>query len=396
MIHYAFQLARGLSFAGAEVSLVTSRGYELDGLDPPFEVVRLLRLWDPKPSGRVSTTTAARAFRKLRRVARAARYHREWLRLARWLEREQPDVVQLGDLRFAADAPWIGRLARKGFPLCDVCHNVRPFALGGPSAGTFRRSRIEHLLYRRAYRRFERVFVHYETNRRSFLRAFDVADERVVTIPHGNESLFAELRDPGSSPDRIRDDLGLDRGDRVVLLFGTLSPYKGVDVLLRAFPEVSRVEPDAVLAIAGYPLTGFDLGAARQLARKHGVADRVVFVPRYVDSREVAAWMELAEVAVFPYRSVWQSGAVAVAQTFGTPIVASRVGALEEELAGGEAGLLVPPGDPDALAAAIARVLADDDLADRLGARASEIAETRRDWSEIGARMLREYREVLR
>ena len=92
----------------------------------------------------------------------------------------------------------------------------------------------------------------------------------------------------------------------------------------------------------------------------------------------------MARVAVFPYRSIDQSGALQVAYTFGVPAVATAVGGLPEAVEHGASGLVVPPGDPAALASALATLLADSSLAARYGARARELSETRYSWREVG------------
>ena len=368
MIHYAWQLCRALAGTGADVTLVTSRHYELDALPHPFRLQKILRLWDPKPAGESSGQ------RKLRRIGRAFLHYREWLRLALHLRRERPDLVLLGDIRFPGDLAPILLLRLLGLRLADVCHNVAPYAAGG-----FRRSALDRFLYRRIYRCFERVFVHFEDNRRAFLADYGLPPERVVAIPHGNEAIFEELRDPTVNEAGLRRELGLAPDEPVLLLLGTLSHYKGIDLLLKAF---ARMAPRARLVLAGFPAADFDLAAHQALARELGIEERVLWVPRYVESEEVAAWMGIASVAVFPYREVFQSGALAIAQTFGVPVVASAVGAMPEAVGG--SGLLVPPGDPEALASALLSILENPDLARRLGERARQDARERFAWERIG------------
>lgn len=368
MIHYAWQLCRALAGTGADVTLVTSRHYELDALPHLFRLQKILRLWDPKPAGESPGRT------KLRRIGRAFLHYREWLRLALHLRRERPGLVLLGDIRFPGDLAPILLLRLLGLRLADVCHNVAPYAAGG-----FRRSALDRFLYRRIYRCFERVFVHFEDNRRAFLADFRLPPEQVVAIPHGNEAIFEELRDPKVDEGSLRRELGLAPDEPVLLLLGTLSHYKGIDLLLEAF---ARMAPRARLVLAGFPAADFDLPAHQALARELGIEERVLWVPRYVESEEVAAWMDIASVAVFPYREVFQSGALAIAQTFGVPVVASAVGAMPEAVGG--SGLLVPPGDPEALAAALLSILEDPDLARRLGERARQDAYERFAWERIG------------
>ncbi|MCU1231387.1 MAG: hypothetical protein JWO97_4271, partial [Acidobacteria bacterium] len=104
-----------------------------------------------------------------------------------------------------------------------------------------------------------------------------------------------------------------------------------------------------------------------------------------------AAWMRLASVIVFPYRDIYQSGALHVAQTFGAPIVASRVGAMQDVIKHEVSGLLVPPETAGALGDAIIRLLADEPLARRLGARAAEDAQGPFSWRENARKVLAAY-----
>lgn len=388
LIHYAFQLCRALAAQGADVTLVTDRHYELDALPHPFRLVKLLRLWDPKPGGLRTATPGGRIGSRLRRAVRAVVYYREWLRLARWLARARFDAVLLGDIRFATDLAPVYLLRATGQRLADICHNVRPFAAGGAASGGFRRSRLDRVLYRRLYHRFDRVFVHFERNRAAVLETFGLRPERVVCVPHGNELLFEELRDPSLDARALRTSLSLEPDAPVVLFFGTLARYKGVDLLLEAFAEVHRAMPGARLVIAGFPHADFALEAHRVLAARLGLEGAVRIEPRYLASGEIAAWMALASVAVFPYREVYQSGALAVAMTFGVPVVGTRVGAIPDVVDDGVSGLLVPPGDVPALAAAIARLVGDRDLARRLGARAATDARDRFGWDGVATAVL--------
>ena len=396
MIHYAFQLCRALQATGGDVTLITDENYELAELEHPFQLDRSMSLWDPKPEGRESQSWAAVAFRKLRRVGRAIRYYREWLRVARRVKELDPDLVILGDVRFPFDLFPLLRLRRKARVFADICHNVQPFvASGGKSAGLFDRSRWRQFFYRRIYHLFDLVFVHFDRNRGEFIETFGVPEKRVGVIVHGNEEIFRELRAPGSDAASLRKRVGLGPEEPVVLFFGTLSRYKGIDVLLDAFPRVLRTA-NARLVIVGYPTADFDLAAHQEQARRNGIADSVLWLPEYISSGDVAAWMELASVIVFPYRDIYQSGALHVPQTFGVPIVASAIGAMQDVIENEVSGLLVEKENPDALADALTRLLTDRTLATRLGFRAAADAQGRFSWREIANTIVTRSRAALR
>lgn len=379
MIHYAFQLCRALTTLGADVTLLTDRTYELASLQHPFTVEPSLELWDAKPAGRVSTAPWAVAWRKLRRAGRAVRHYRQWLQQIRRVTELQPDLVLIGDIRFPFDLFPLMLLRRKARLLIDICHNVHPFATGG---GLFDRSRWRAFFYRRIYHLFDRVIVHYERNQKEFVQSFGVPADRTRVIVHGNEEIFRELRKPGFGAQSLRARLGIPDGQRVVLFFGTLSHYKGIDILAEAFPEIHRAT-GARLVVAGFPSPDFDLALHQSAAHPS-----ITWVPEYIDSGEIAAWMELASVIVFPYRDIYQSGALHVAQTFGVPIVASAIGAMRDVIQHEVSGLLVPPEDGAALTQAIVRLLADRVLAERLGTRAAEDAQGPFAWTTVAQAVL--------
>jgi glycosyltransferase involved in cell wall biosynthesis len=380
MIHYAFQLCRAMASLGADVTLITERNYELAALPHPFRVETTIDLWDPKPSGRQSMAPWAVAGRKLRRVGRAIRYYQQWLRQIRRVARLKPDVVIIGDIRFPFDLFPLMLLRRKAKRFIDLCHNVHPYASGG----VFDRSRWREWFYRRIYRQFDRVFVHFERNRKEFIQSFGVPAQRVGVIVHGNEEIFRDLARPGFTAAALRTRLGIDATEKIVLFFGTLSRYKGVDILLDAFPAIHHAT-GARLVIAGFPGPDFDLRAHQERVRE---LVPITWVPEYIDSAEIAAWMGLASVIVFPYRDIYQSGALHVPQTFGVPIVASAIGAMRDVVEDGVSGLLVPPENANALADAVTRLLLDRELAQRLGARAAADARGPFAWTTVAHALL--------
>ena len=398
LIHYAFQLCRALAREGARVTLITSREYELEaqagsrGPEAPFRIERLLRLWDPKPEAREAGGRA----RPWRRLGRALVWYREWGRLIRHLIRrrrgpEAPDVVLFGDLRFAGDAiplALLARWCRRGPALVDLCHNVRPFSLGGRVAGGFRRGGLSRALFRRIYRRFDRVVVHFESNRRRFLDTYGLPPERVGWVPLGNGELFRELADPEVDAALLRRRSTLPPTSPVILLFGSLARYKGPELLVEAFAGIHRRFPEARLVLAGPALPGLDPEELWREVETRGLGDSVRLETGYVPASEVAAWMELATVAVFPYREISQSAVVALALTFGVPAVVTRVGAMAEMVRDGETGRVVPPEDPRALERAVVELLEDPEQARRLGRAAERFAREELAWSRVARTLL--------
>jgi glycosyltransferase involved in cell wall biosynthesis len=173
----------------------------------------------------------------------------------------------------------------------------------------------------------------------------------------------------------------------VILCFGLIRPYKGVDLLLEAFRSVEGAE----LWVVGRPL-GVSIDSLRELASR--APGRVRFVPRFVSDRELPAYFQRADLVVLPHRDAEQSGVLYVALAFAKPIVMSAVGGFREVAAHG-AGRLVPAGDREALAAALNDLLTDADARERLGVAARRAAAGPYSWDAVAEQTLGLYRDLV-
>jgi len=205
---------------------------------------------------------------------------------------------------------------------------------------------------------------------------------RVHVIPHGALDYLTRLEDEAPLPAELRGVAA-----PVVLFFGLLRPYKGVDVLLDAFAEVDGAE----LWVVGRPLD-VELDALRARAGAGGRAVR--FIPRYVAERELPAFFRRADLVVLPYRDAEQSGVLYAALAFGKAIVLTDVGGFAEVARVG-AAQLVPPEDAAALARAIGELLGDEEGRARLAAAARAAAAGPYSWDAVAARTLELYRSLL-
>ena len=203
---------------------------------------------------------------------------------------------------------------------------------------------------------------------------------RVHVIPHG---AFSHLTTQPNELPLPPELAGVRRP--VVLYFGLVREYKGVDVLLEAFRDVA----DAELWVVGRPL-----GVSMERLRRLAPPGRVRFVERYVSDAELPAFFRRADVLALPHRSVDVSGVLFAGLAFGKAMVLSDVGGFRELVEDHGAGRLVPPGDPEALRAALVELLVDREQRRALEERAAAGAAGPYSWDRIAGQTLAVYREV--
>jgi glycosyltransferase involved in cell wall biosynthesis len=169
----------------------------------------------------------------------------------------------------------------------------------------------------------------------------------------------------------LPDEYGMEPGSKVVGVVARLEPEKGHPTLFDAWPIVLRAVPDSYLLVVG---EGSRRDALEAQARELRIAHRVVFTGRRDDVPAVTAALD---VAVLPSYREAQGLTILEAMALSRPVVASDVGGIPEMIQDGKTGLLVPPHDPEALAAAIIRLLTNHPLADTLGRAGHDLVHDR-------------------
>jgi glycosyltransferase involved in cell wall biosynthesis len=303
---YDHALASALAREGHAVTLLTSRF-------PHGEV--------PAPEGydreELFAPLSTRLFRRApaRLALKSVEYPPSVARLVRRIERLDPDVVHVQWLpRPELDLRWLRRVADDR-PVVLTAHDVLP-----------RREEA-----RRAWpdvlETAERVIVHSHRAVEQLVE-LGLGRERIARIPH-----------PVFEGEELPPPSG-----RTLLFFGLIRDYKGLDVLLEALPEI----PEARLVVAGDPLDPVE---------QEDLDGRVEWRLGFRPEHEVRELMGRAAAVVLPYRRLDSSGVLATAIGYRRPVVVTDVGSLGEIVREFGAGEVVPPGDPQALAQAAARLL---------------------------------------
>jgi glycosyltransferase involved in cell wall biosynthesis len=273
----------------------------------------------------------------------------------------------------------LGLARLRGRRVVITPHNVEPHERG----------LRQRWLFRSVLPLAHHFIVHSPRNAEALARRRLTGSGAISVVPHGILTVDG-ARDV--SREAARAGLGLPREQPVVLTFGNIRPYKGLDVLLRAFRRLRDGGVEATLAVAGEPWGSFE--PYRRLADELGLNGSLRTWLGFVPEEQASELFRAADVAVFPYRHFdAQSGAASLALSFGLPLVVSDVGGLPELVL--DARAVVPPDDPEALAQALRAVVTDASLREKLAAdsrrRAAEL-----DWPASAARTAEVYAAVSR
>ncbi|MGV1050008.1 MAG: glycosyltransferase family 4 protein, partial [Solirubrobacterales bacterium] len=318
---YDRALAAALARAGAEVELVTSRF--LYGPVPEAEGYAVDERFYRRAAARGLAASGRLPFKVVEHIADMRRFRRE----------ADGDVIHYQWLTLPGlDA----NLLPPRHPRLITAHYILPL----------RPSRRQVAAARRVFGRMDAVVAHSEHGAARLREEVGLGAGRVRVIPHGAFDYLTRLPEEKPLPPELEGAEG-----PVILSFGLLRPYKGLEVLLEAFSEV----PGAELWIVGNPRMSVE--PLRELAALTGA--RVRFVARFVEDAEIPAIFRAADVVVLPYLDAEHSGVLYTGLAFGKPLVLSAVGGFPEVAETG-AGRLVEPGDSAALAAALRQLTGDE------------------------------------
>ncbi len=246
------------------------------------------------------------------------------------------------------------------------------------------------------YRLCDHIFVHTEKMKRELCREFGVKEQSVTVIRY---PINNALPDTGLTPSEAKQNLGLRDGEKVILFFGKIRPYKGIEHLLEAFKLLQENESEQYrLIIAGDPSDEVYVREIQQTVQQQFSQRRVILRLEFVPDDKMEEYFKGADLLVLPYNVIFQSGVLLLAYTFGLPLVATDVGSFREDIVEGSTGYLCKPGDPADMARVIEVYFASD-LFRNLKFRRQELksyAQANYSWQAAAELTRKAYSEMLR
>jgi len=225
------------------------------------------------------------------------------------------------------------------------------------------------------------IVVHGKKNKEIMINKYKLSDERISAIQMGeiNVELFKKW-----------ETNSIKTGKNLILFFGRIWKYKGLEYLIKAEPIITKEVPDAKIIIAG---TGEDFQKYENMMTNRG--NFIVHNYR-IPYNEGAELFQRCSLVVLPYIDASQSGVISTAYGFKKPVVVTSVGSIPEIVDDGITGYIVPPKDVNALAEAIIKLLKDEKLRRQMGENAYIKLKTDLSWDNIAEKTIQVYKEVIR
>jgi len=359
--HYVANLCCALEEQDCEVELITSAPY----FEPvPQAGSYSVRNWFFRlASERLGSCAMLRRQAWLRKSIKALSYPAGLWRIWKALKDRPPGVLHLQwALIPALDLLLIKALRSKGWRVVYTAHDGLPEGSRLRSVG----------------QAVDAIIVHTPGLAQEAVAGSGVSPQKVHAISHGNLGVFQE---PDVSAPEARGALGIDPQGPLLLFFGLIKPYKGLQYLLQAMPRVRQEFPRARLLIAGEPIERFT--GYQKLIHALGIGDSVILRLRYVPLAQVHYCFCAADLVVLPYAHCSLSGILRMAFGYARPVVVTSVGGLPEAIEEGRTGFIVPPRCPEALAQAICRGLRQPALLEQMGQEGRQRQKERCSWSRV-------------
>jgi glycosyltransferase involved in cell wall biosynthesis len=282
-----------------------------------------------------------------------------------------------------------------GKRLVFTAHNVDADARDGKGGW---RGALGRLSLRLMYGMAHHVFVHTDAMKDGLVRLFGVPQSRITVIPFGMNTL---MRKTGLTMADARRRLSIDPSRKVVMFFGNITAYKGIEYLVDAFAAVRQtLGSDALLLIAGgvknRDAVSYWAGIEAQIDAKQ-LRDAVRIEPRFLRDDEVETFFTAADVSVLPYVTIDQSGVLILSYRYGVPVIATDVGSMRKDIVERRTGLICRPRDAADLARALVEFF-DGDLYRRGEATRRDVeafGAERHNWTPIAATIVREYSQTI-
>lgn len=362
--YYNIALCQALAGAGCYVRYVTSR-YAYDAI-PDSKNLLVEELYFPQQNSHFFCH-----WRKGYKLLSYVFGHHTFLKS---LEANRPDVVHFQWSRVPLfDLLLVRRIKALGIPIVHTIHDVEPL---------FDYSHVQRLAA--IYQVADKLIVHGQANLLDLLKKYPFIDKsKVQVIPH----ILPAHSAAGISRTEARNELNIPQDSPVILFYGSIRKYKHLENLIEAYLLAREKRSDLWIIVAG-------LQTYKEIDKEiRKLKNQALIYSKYIPMQRVELYHQAANIAVFPYKGISQSGALVTAMGFGLPVIVTNVGAMPETVCGN--GWVVGSNNPEALASALLEASSDKGRLEMMGRRSLELISERHSSEAIGNQTLSLYERIV-
>ena len=343
MIHYVSQLANALSKRD-DVVIIAPVGVERKNFAKNVKIIEL-QLGTVIKKFFINTLIFIRSLKFLNTIYK-----------------EKPDIIHCNEchLWLSLFLPFLIK-----FPIVTTIHDVNPH-IGS--------RKFDQIIGKKIHIKFSDCLIVHGERAKKRLKT----NKKCYVIPHGDYSFFLNYKN-----DVINEE------ENIILFFGRIEDYKGLEYLIRSIPYILTDFPDIKLIIAG----SGDFGKYKNMILND---KNYEIYNRFIPDEEVPNFFQRAKIIALPYIEGTQSGIIPIAYAFKKPVVVTDVGSIPEVVEDGKTGFIVPPKDSEALASAIIKLLKDDKLRYKMGENAYKKMKEELSWDKIAEKTIEVYKEAIR
>ena len=355
---YSVCLCTGLSNTGLDVRLLTPENKQVSGR-VNFKVLR----WAP---------SKVRGESKTAKLIKFLEYH---LQILISIKNKEIDIIHYQFFRHQFfECIFIIILRQLGIPVVFTAHNVMPHE----------KSRQVYTLNKMVYKYSKAIIVHSEYIKKTLVANFNINEEKIAVIPHGNFDFYL----PKLMITKVdaRKKIGLSVNDDVLLFFGHIRKYKGLDLLLDGFEIAAGKNSKLHLIIAGAPFSKELADEYRVRIENIATSDRIHYYSEFIPQDDVSTYFLAADLIVLPYKNIYHSGIMHLAFSFGKPIIATDIGDFRETIEHGKGGYILERNNAETLAETIAKTFFNKKVIANMGKYVKALSDTKYSWNDIAAR----------
>lgn len=349
---YALHLCKALKNAGINVGLVVIEDYINNGTaDYPLFLL------------------APSKAKNIGKVKKFFKYYNYLLGIYKLIRQEKYDVIHFQFFRRRRiESLYFSMLKLLGIKLAHTVHDVTPL----------NESKIDHLFNLLVYKSADILFVHSNTNKKTLAQLINLDEEKIKVVHHGDFDTY--IPDRIISKSEARNFFGLSQEQNVILFFGAIKEYKGLDILLNSLSFAAMKINKLVLIIAG--MAGDAETRSLVLQYKDIISKlpqeiKVIFHDEFIPNAEVAKYFIASDVVVLPYRRITHSGIPHIAYSFGRPVIATNVGDFEEIIEEGKSGFVLSSNSKENLSEKIIQAFSDRQKLEEMGKYARHLNEAK-------------------